>query len=55
VGERSLAKDATYRQHKKRPKTTYEESLLEIIKKIRDNIDKKNIFYISGTVFQKAE
>ena len=48
VGERSLAKDATYRQQKKRPKTTYEESLLEIIKEEnRDDIDEEKYFFIS--------
>ena len=40
VGEGSHEKNVTYcRQQKKRSKTTYEESLLEIIKKSRDDID----------------
>ena len=57
VGEGSHAKNATYyRQQKKRSKTTYEESLLEIIKeKSRDDIDEDIFFNVSGTVVQKAE
>jgi hypothetical protein len=57
MGEDSHAKNATYyRQQKKRSKTTYEESVLEIIKeKSRDDIDEDIFFSVSGTVFQKAE
>src|SRR5215469_11165412 len=47
--EGSHAKNATYyRQQKKRSKTTYEESLLEIIKeKSRDDIDEDKYFLMS--------
>jgi len=57
VGEGSHAKNATYyKQQKKRSKTMYEESLLEIIKeKSRDDIDEDIFFNVSGTVVQKAE
>ena len=46
MGERSRTKDATYyRQQKKHSKTTYEESLLEVIKeKFEMILMKKNIF-----------
>ena len=56
MGECSHAKNATYcRQQKKRSKTTFEESLLEVInEKSRDDID-EDIFNVSGTVVQKAE
>jgi hypothetical protein len=49
MGERSHAKDATYyRQQKKRSKTTYKESLLEIIQeKSRDDIDEDKSFLMS--------
>jgi len=49
LGEGSHAKNATYcGQQKKRSRTTYEESLLEIIKeKSRDDIDKDNSFLMS--------
>ena len=49
MGECSHAKNATYySQQKKRSKTTYEESLLEIIKeKSRDDIDEDKSFLIS--------
>jgi hypothetical protein len=44
-GEVPNAKAATYRQQKKRPKRTYEESLLEIIKeKNKDDIDEDTFF-----------
>jgi len=58
MGEGSHEKNTTYcGQQKKRSKTTYEESLLEIIKeKYRDDIDERQIFFnVSGTVVQKAE
>jgi hypothetical protein len=45
MGEGSHAKNATYyRQQKKRPKTTYEESLLEIKKKVEMILMKTNLF-----------
>ena len=46
VGERSPAKDVTYRQQKLRSKTTYEESLLEITKakSIEMIVMKTNLF-----------
>ena len=49
MGEGSHAKNATnYRKQKKRSKTTYEESLLEIIKeKCRDDIDEDKSFLMS--------
>ena len=49
MGEGSHAKNATYyRQQKKRSKTTYEESLLEIIKeRSRDDIDEDKSFLMS--------
>ena len=48
MGEGSHTKNATYyRQRKKRSKTTYEESLLGIIKeKSRDDIDEDKYFLI---------
>ncbi|GFG38972.1 hypothetical protein Cfor_12577, partial [Coptotermes formosanus] len=47
-GEVPNAKAATYRQQKKCPKRTYEESLLEIIKeKNRDHIDEDKSFLMS--------
>jgi hypothetical protein len=56
VGERSHAKDATYRKKRKRSNITYEEFLLEIIKeKRRDDTDEDKSFIVSGTVVQKAE
>jgi len=49
MGEGSRAKNVTYyRQQKKRSKTTYEESLLEMIKeKSRDEIDEDKSFLMS--------
>jgi hypothetical protein len=47
MGEGSHVENATYyRQQKRRSKTTYEESLLEIIKeKSRDDIDEDKCFF----------
>jgi hypothetical protein len=57
MGEGSHATNAAYyRQQKKRSKTTYEETLLEIIKEKRgDGIDEDIFFNVSGTVVQKPE
>ena len=52
MGECSHAKNATYhRQQKKHSKTTYEESLLEIIKeKSRDDIDEEDKSFLMSLV-----
>jgi hypothetical protein len=57
VDEVPNAKAATYRQQKKRPKRTHEESLLEIIneKKQRRYWRGQIFFNVSGTGIQKTE